>query len=83
MNWTAALEAMRKGKHIQRTSQQGRKLIGHSGGLPIYECGEATRLAYAWTHDNKPVLVFQGTESKVLFVPETDDRNANDWEVVR
>lgn len=82
MNWAEAVQAMKRGHHVHRASKQQRKLIGHSDGVPIYECGtEAMRLAAAWTSDGIPVLVFQGAGSKVMFVPEQDDMAANDWEI--
>jgi hypothetical protein len=82
MNWIEAVDAMKRGHHVHRKSQQQRKLIGHSDGVPIYECGtETTRLAAAWTDDGRPVLVFQGAGSKALFAPETDDTEATDWEI--
>ncbi len=81
MKWTEAVEAMKRGHHVHRASQQQRKLLGHSDGVPIYECGtEPTRLAAAWTDDGRPVMVFQGVGSKALFAPETDDTEATDWE---
>ncbi len=83
MDWNAAIEAMKLGKHVQRASETGRKLIGHSDGVPIYECGaEPCFLAHAWTDDGRPVRVFVGSCSKAHFVPETDDMAATDWIVV-
>lgn len=82
MKWTEAVAAMKAGHHVHRVSQQQRKLIGHSDGVPIYECGtEAMRLAAAWTDEGKLVMVFQGAGSKAMFVPEEEDMEANDWEI--
>lgn len=83
MNWPDAIAAMQRGQHVQRTSQRYRALIGRTAdGIPIYECGtEPMRLAAAWTHDGRPVTVFQGAGSKSLFVPDADDVEACDWEV--
>ena len=33
------------------------------------------------TVDETPALVFMGSGSKCMFVPEDDDRNASDWEI--
>lgn len=82
MTWDEAVAAMRAGKSVQRRSLVQRKLIGHSDGVPIYECGtEACRLAAAWSDDECPVRVFQGAGSKAMFVPDEDDRRATDWEI--
>jgi hypothetical protein len=84
MNWTEAVAAMKAGHHVHRASQQQRKLIGHSDGVPMYDCGtEATRLAAAWTEEGKPVMVFQGASSKAMFAPEDDDMAATDWEIAQ
>jgi len=84
MNWVEAVAAMKNGRHVHRASQQQRKLIGHSEGVPIYECGtEPTRLAAAWTDDGKPVMVFQGAGSKAMFAPEDEDMAATDWEIAK
>ena len=84
MNWSDAIAAMRAGAHVQRASETGRKLIGQSDGVPIYECGEEPCfLAHAWTDDDRTVRVFCGSASKVLFVPEADHFAANDWMVVQ
>lgn len=80
MNWSEAVAAMKVGKPVQRASEQTRKLIGHSDGIPIYECGEeACMLAHAWTDDERPVMVFRGVGSGQLFVPESEHREATDW----
>lgn len=39
MNWTEAVAAMKRGKHVHRAGEQKRELIGHSNGVPIYDCG--------------------------------------------
>lgn len=81
MNWTDATTAMRAGHAVVRQSQQRRELVGAApNGLPIYDCGtESMRLAAAWTDENQPVRVYQGTGSKALFVPDDDDMRATDW----
>lgn len=82
MNWANAVHAMKRGAHVIRSSEQTRKLIGHSGGVPVYECGaEAMRLVSAWTADDAPVMVFQGVGSKVMFVPDEEHMSATDWVV--
>lgn len=84
MNWTEAVEAMKKGHHVHRTSEQKRELVGRSDGVPIYDCGtEATRLAAGWTDDGRPVMVFQGVGSKAMFAPEADAMEATDWEIAK
>ena len=83
MDWIAAVEAMRAGEHVQRTSESWRNLLGESGGVPIYECGtEPCFLAAAWTEHDTPTRVFCGSESKCLFVPGHDDTSATDWVIV-
>lgn len=82
MNWTEAVAAMKRGKHVYRAGERKRELIGHSDSVPIYDCGtEDMRLAAAWTDDGRPVLVFQGSGSKALFVPEAEDMAATDWKI--
>lgn len=83
MNWHEAVVAMQKGGSVYRKSQRTRRLIGESeDGIPIYDCGqESMRLVTAWTQDNRPVMVFQGSDSKVLFVPDADDITATDWAI--
>ena len=50
--------------------------------VPIMESGqEGCRLMHAWTVDEKPVLVFMGSSSKCLFVPDDEHRAATDWEL--
>jgi len=83
MDWAAAVDAMRAGKHVQRASETGRKLVGYSDGVPIYEGGmEPCFLAHAWTDDHRPVRVFCGSGSKALFVPESEHTDSTDWIVV-
>ena len=83
MNWIEAVEAMRTGKHVQRASESGRKLVGLRDGVPIYECGmEPCFLAHAWSDEQRPVLVFCGSGSKALFVPGGEHADATDWMVV-
>jgi hypothetical protein len=83
MDWNAAIKAMKLGKHVQRASESGRKLVGHSDGVPIYECGmEPCFLAHAWSDDQRPVRVFCGSRSKTLFVPESEHTDATDWMIV-
>ncbi len=79
MNWLEAIEVMRSGANVQRRSEQTRKQISPG----VWECGEEPcMLAHAWTVDERPVLVFRGADSGVLFVPDSDDREATDWVVV-
>ena len=80
MNWHDAVSAMLAGKHVQRASEQGRKLIDDNAGVPIYECGqEPCLLAHAWSADEQAVRVFRGTYSGELFVPDFEHREAKDW----
>lgn len=82
MNWSEAVEAMKKGHHVHRKSEQKRELIGNSDGIPIYECGmEASRLVAAWTVDGQSVLVFQGAGSKCMWIPDEEHMSATDWEI--
>ena len=93
MNWTEAIEAMKRGAQVRRTQDARREPVFDDDGdiaesgigeirAPVVFAGtEPMRLAAAWSADGKPVSVFQGAWSGVLFVPD-DDRAATDWEVV-
>lgn len=82
MNWNDAVQAMLAGAAVQRQSDQDCRLV-EAGPVPIHDMGrEPCMLAHAWTHDEKPVRVFLGAWSKALYVPETDDMDAEDWVVV-
>jgi hypothetical protein len=93
MNWTEAVEAMKRGATVQRKSQQYSVLVdsgeddesgGLFAGIPLYECGEeGIRLAMAYTEDGRFVRVFQGESSKVLFEPEDRHTDATDWVEVK
>lgn len=79
MNWNEAVEAMRRGKVVRRVSESVRTKIAPD----IIETGrEPTMLAHAWTVDEQPALIFQGAWTKVLFVPDSDCREATDWVVM-
>lgn len=83
MNWSDAIEAMKRGHQVRRVSEQYRRPFGGADGVPIFECGEEpAMLAHAWTYDERPVMVFRGAMSGALFVPDSDHREATDWEVV-
>lgn len=81
MNWTEAIEAMKRGARVQRKSEQHRTLISDpDDDMPVYECGEEEmHLATAYTVDGQFVRVFQGSGSKVLFEPEDRHTQATDW----
>lgn len=88
MNWNQAVELMKLGNAVRRKSESVLTLIDAGGenddmdDAPIYESGqEGCRLMHAWTVDEKPALVFMGSGSKCLFVPEDEHRNATDWEI--
>lgn len=79
MNWTEAVEAMKRGAWVQRKSEQYSILI-EEGDTPVYEGGEeAIRLVTAYSEDGSFVRVFQGASSKVLFEPEDRHTTATDW----
>ena len=83
MDWANAVEAMKVGKHVQRASESGRKLLDDNADTPIYKCGmEPCFLAAAWAEHDSPTRVFCGSHSKMLFVPEHEHTNATDWSVV-
>jgi hypothetical protein len=94
LNWQQAVEAMRAGRYVRQASQMYLRCIeptsegddedGHPwSAAGIYESGqEGYYLAHAWSHDDKPVLVFMGASSKMPFVPEGDHFEATDWLVV-
>ncbi len=76
MNWPEAVEAMRAGHAVRRKSESLVKVRDDD----IRETGqEGSRLMHAWTADEKPALVFMGSSSKCLFVPDDEDRGATDW----
>ena len=80
MNWTEAVAAMKGGNQVQRASEQGSKPLSENSGVPIYKCGEEPcLLAHAWSADDRPVTVFRGANSGVLFVPDFEHRDAIDW----
>lgn len=83
MNWSQAVAAMLRGHNVVRASEQKRQLVGTApDGLPIYDCGTEPRcVAAAWTTDDRPVMVFQGAETRTLFIPEDEERSATDWEI--
>jgi hypothetical protein len=85
MNWRDAVEVMKLGHAVRMASESRRTLIqpaDDNGNIPIYESGlEGCRLMHAWTADEKPALVFMGSMSKCLFVPEHEHRVATDWEI--
>lgn len=83
MNWTEAIEAMRAGRRVRRVSGTQKVLACYAGTLPVYDVGtEPIMLAAAWTDDAKPVRVFVGAWSKVLFAPGHEYENATDWVTV-
>lgn len=83
MDWKAAVECMKNGAHVQRACEQGRKRVDFGDDEVVHVCGqEPCFLAAAWTADDRPVLVFRGSYSKVDFVPEDEHRSAKDWVVV-
>ncbi len=89
MNWSDAIELMRAGHAVRRKSESyarvidpGRPDLQGIEHAPIIESGqEGCRLMHAWTVDEKPALVFMGSGSKCLFVPDDVDRAAIDWEI--
>lgn len=76
MTFDEAVEAMRDGARVIRTSQVCRERLSPD---VVYIGTEPCRLASAWTPDGVPVEVFQGAESRVLFRPSAEDRGATDW----
>lgn len=90
MNWDEAVAKMKAGYAVRRASESIAKIIDPgrpdlSGGMEharVVETGkEGCRLMHAWTVDERPVLVFMGSGSKCLFVPDDEDRGATDWEI--
>ncbi|MES1979602.1 MAG: hypothetical protein V4451_16290 [Pseudomonadota bacterium] len=93
MNWNDAVLVMREGHSVRRLSEmhmtvldagnpelQGDRWQDGIEHAPIFESGqEGCKLMHAWTVDEKPVLVFMGSGSKCLFVPDDEDRGATDW----
>lgn len=78
MNWTQAVDAMRAGATVRRKSED----YHHIRGEFYYTGEEACRLGDALTHDRQQVQVFQGANSRVLFVPGPRHMDATDWFVV-
>jgi hypothetical protein len=95
MNWRDAVEIMKLGHPVRRASEAVTRVIDPGcpdmqgehwrDGIeyaPILESGqEGCRLMHAWTVDEKPVMVFMGSSSKCLFVPDDEHRTATDWEI--
>jgi hypothetical protein len=82
VNWADAIEAMRAGKHVRRRADAEPHDRWVNGARVVYSGEEAMCLRAAWTVDGEPVLVFSGSESRGLFVPEAHHIEATDWEVV-
>lgn len=95
MNWHQAVQLMKLGHAVRRTSDctvrvidpgnpelQGEHWRDGIEHAPIVESGqEGCKLMHAWTVDEKPVQVFMGSSSKCLFVPDDEHRDATDWEI--
>lgn len=93
MTWAEAVEAMLAGHTVRRQSEMWVRTIfpgcpdlqgeHWSDGIehaPVVESGqEGCRLMHAWTVDEKPAKIFMGANSKCLFVPDDEHRNATDW----
>lgn len=71
MTWSEAIEAMRAGLWVERSS--GRVSRPLSNGVVEHD-EEACMLAHAWTPDEEPTQVFMGVHSRCLFVPDDDHR---------
>lgn len=81
MTWEEAVNAMLAGHQVRRASEAATLVLSETG-VSVAECGvEPCILAAAWTHRNEPVRVFQGAWSRQLFVPDTEDTQATDWQV--
>lgn len=78
MNWQSAVTAMRAGAIVQRASEQASRLCC---GI-VTKGEEPCRLADALTADRQQVMVFQGAETRCLFVPRDEHTRAQDWVVV-
>lgn len=87
MNWDQAIVAMMGGAMVRRQRDCWERVLERcevSGDPIIVEQGtEGCILAHAWTHDNKPVRVLMGAESKALFVPDSDHLAAQDWVIIK
>lgn len=82
MNWDEAVKHMERGHHMRRRSEVPEQ-IGEVNGMPVCASGtEPIMLLAAWTHDDRPVLVFIGAWSRAPFVPQSEDLVARDWERV-
>jgi hypothetical protein len=78
MNWSEAIQAMRAGHTVRRQSDTWRKQIEPG----VIETGqEGCRLLAAWTVDDMTALVFAGSMSRVMFVPDDEHRAATDWAI--
>lgn len=81
MNWDKAVDAMRAGHSVNRRSQLWARQS--DGDATVIETGmEACRVMDAWSVDDKPVRIFVGSDSRCLFVPDSDMLTAADWQVV-
>lgn len=78
MDWNSAVASMRDGHSVRRKSEAYRRQLSDD----VVETGrEGCRLMHAWTADETPALVFMGSLSRQLFVPDDEDRSATDWEI--
>jgi hypothetical protein len=85
MNWDEAVDAMRQGAACRRKVDSVETVVSYDDltEITVVDSGtEPTRLMAAWTDDDKPVFVFAGAWSKVMFVPGDRHRSSTDWEVV-
>lgn len=80
MNWPEAVLAMQCGRVVRRVSEAVRTRLADVDGVPVFEDGtEPIELVAAWTDDMRAVKVFRGAWSGVLFVPSSDEFDADDW----
>ncbi len=79
MNWKDALNSMLlKDKMVRRKSKLKKEFFDGSTN----DATGAIKLAYAWTHDDRAVRVFVSVETGHFIVPDVEDMQAKDWEIV-
>lgn len=79
MDWNQAVEEMLRDKIVRRVSNKWKKTLSEG---KIYTGLGAIQLAYAWTHEETAVRVFIESDSGHFIVPDVEDMQATDWEIV-
>lgn len=75
MNWAAAMAMALRNHTLNRVSLMAHEVDGNT----TYMGEEGFKIMYGWSHEDTPVTVFVGAQSKCLFIPTEEDKKALDW----